>query len=124
MDIIISNANDQPIYEQIYQQIKKHILSGSLAQDEMLPSIRSLAKDLRISVITTKRAYEELEKEGFIYARSGKGFFVSERDLKLVRESNLRLIEDYLQKIAQLAGICELSEAELIEMYRLVQEQL
>lgn len=124
MDIIISNANDQPIYEQIYQQIKKHILSGSLAQDEMLPSIRSLAKDLRISVITTKRAYEELEKEGVIYARSGKGFFVSERDLKLVRESNLRLIEDYLQKIAQLAGICELSEAELIEMYRLVQEQL
>lgn len=124
MDIIISNANDQPIYEQIYQQIKKHILSGSLAQDEMLPSIRSLAKDLRISVITTKRAYEELEKEGFIYARSGKGFFVAERDLKLVRESNLRLIEDYLQKIAQLAGICELSEAELIEMYRLVQEQL
>lgn len=123
MDIIISNANDQPIYDQIYSQIKKQILSGSLVQDEMLPSIRSLAKDLRISVITTKRAYDELEKEGFIYARSGKGFFVAERDLKLVREGNLKLIEDYLQKIAQLAAACGLSEEDLLEMYRLMQEQ-
>lgn len=123
MDIIISNAVDQPIYEQIYTQIKNQIISGKLAEDEMLTSIRALAKDLRISVITTKRAYDELEKEGFIYARSGKGFFVAKKDLKLVREGNLKLIEEYLQKISVLAEACSLEEDEIIEMYRVIKEQ-
>lgn len=123
MNIIISNAVDQPIYEQIYTQIKNQIISGKLAEDEMLASIRALAKDLRISVITTKRAYDELEKEGFIYARSGKGFFVAKKDLKLVREGNLKLIEEYLQKIDALAIACELSEEEIIEMYRVIRNQ-
>ncbi len=123
MDIIISNAVDQPIYEQIYTQIKNQIISGKLAEDEMLTSIRVLAKDLRISVITTKRAYDELEKEGFIYARSGKGFFVAKKDLKLVREGNLKLIEEYLQKISALAEACSLEEDEIIEMYRVIKEQ-
>ena len=123
MDIIISNAVDQPIYEQIYTQIKNQIISGKLAEDEMLTSIRALAKDLRISVITTKRAYDELEKEGFIYARSGKGFFVAKKDLKLVREGNLKLIEEYLQKISALAEACSLEEDEIIEMYRVIKEQ-
>ena len=123
MDIIISNAVNQPIYEQIYTQIKNQIISGKLAEDEMLTSIRALAKDLRISVITTKRAYDELEKEGFIYARSGKGFFVAKKDLKLVREGNLKLIEEYLQKISALAEACSLEEDEIIEMYRGIKEQ-
>jgi Predicted transcriptional regulators len=123
MDIIISNAVNQPIYEQIYTQIKNQIISGKLAEDEMLTSIRALAKDLRISVITTKRAYDELEKEGFIYARSGKGFFVAKKDLKLVREGNLKLIEEYLQKISALAEACSLEEDEIIEMYRVIKEQ-
>ena len=123
MDIIISNAVNQPIYEQIYTQIKNQIISGKLAEDEMLTSIRALAKDLRISVITTKRAYDELEKEGFIYARSGKGFFVAKKDLKLVREGNLKLIEEYLQKISALAEACSLEEDEIREMYRVIKEQ-
>ena len=123
MDIIISNAVNQPIYEQIYTQIKNQIISGKLAEDEMLTSIRALAKDLRISVITTKRAYDELEKEGFIYARSGKGFFVAKKDLKLVREGNLKLSEEYLQKISALAEACSLEEDEIIEMYRVIKEQ-
>lgn len=123
MDIIISNAVNQPIYEQIYTQIKNQIISGKLAEDEMLTSIRALAKDLRISVITTKRTYDELEKEGFIYARSGKGFFVAKKDLKLVREGNLKLIEEYLQKISALAEACSLEEDEIIEMYRVIKEQ-
>ena len=123
MDIIISNAVDQPIYEQIYTQIKNQIISGKLAEDEMLTSIRALAKDLRISVITTKRAYDELEKEGFIYARTGKGFFVAKKELKLVREGNLKLIEEYLQKISALAEACSLEEDEIIEMYRVIKEQ-
>ncbi len=120
MDIIISNAVDQPIYEQIYTQIKNQIISGKLAEDEMLASIRALAKDLRISVITTKRAYDEL---GFIYARSGKGFFVAKKNLKLMRESNLKLIEEYLLKIDNLATACGLSEEEIIEMYKVIKEQ-
>ena len=123
MDIIISNAVNQPIYEQIYTQIKNQIISGKLAEDEMLTSIRALAKDLRISVITTKRAYDELEKEGFIYARSGKGFFVAKKDLKLVREGNLKLIEEYLQKISAMAETFSIEEDEIIEMYRVIKEQ-
>ena len=86
MDVIVSNASAQPIYEQIYSQIKAQILSGALREGELLPSIRALAKDLRISVITTKRAYDELEKDGYIYTVAGKGCYVAERNEQLVRE--------------------------------------
>ena len=93
MDIIISNSSGQPIYEQICRQIKGAIASGKLKPGEMLPSIRSLARDLRISVITTKRAYEELERDGFIQTVAGKGSFVAPQDLELGRQNGLALEE-------------------------------
>jgi len=108
MDIIISNAGGQPIYEQICRQIKGAIASGRLKPGEPLPSIRALARDLRISVITTKRAYEELEREGFITTIPGKGCFVAARDLELVREDARRRVEDHLVQAldtARTAGI-------------------
>lgn len=108
MDIIIRNSADTPIYDQITRQIKGHILSGTLAEGEALPSMRALARDLRISVITTKRAYEELEREGFITTVPGKGCFVAERNLELVREDALRRVEDHLAQaldVARSAGI-------------------
>ena len=97
MYILIDNKSGAPIYDQIVAQIKRQILDGSLAEDEALPSIRSLAKDLRISVITTKRAYEELEQEGFIYTMPGKGSYVAPRDSALMREENLKKIEEHMQ---------------------------
>ena len=93
MNIIISNANDKPIYDQISQQIKTAILSGELSPGQALPSIRSLAKDLRVSVITTKRAYEELEKGGYLHTVPGKGCYVAEKNTQLVREGYLTQIE-------------------------------
>ena len=99
MDIIISNASQQPIYEQIYLQIKNQIIAGMLAEGDALPSIRSLAKDLRISVITTKRAYDELEQEGFIYTVAGKGCFVAEQNTQLIRENHLKQIEAKMMEI-------------------------
>lgn len=116
MDIIIRNDSGQPIYEQIYRQIKNQILSGQLAAGQALPSIRALAKDLRISVITTKRAYEELEADGFIYTVAGKGCFVAQADTALLREENLRQIEAHLEQIARLAAGCGLAEADLARM--------
>ena len=89
MNILIDNKSGEPIYNQIYSQIKNQIISGELKEDEMLPSIRGLAKDLRISFITTKRAYEELEKEGFIYTLPAKGCYVAPKNVELLREENL-----------------------------------
>lgn len=118
MEIIIRNTTNQPIYEQIYAQIKAQIIAGKLSPGEALPSIRSLAKDLRISVITTKRAYDELEAEGFLYTVAGKGCFVAEPDLALFREQSLHLLEDHLAAAAELARTCGLSESELAELLR------
>ena len=98
MDIIISNSSGVPIYEQIARQIKGLILRGELREGEALPSMRLLAKELRISVITTKRAYEELEREGFLTTVPGKGCFVAPRDLELVREDCLRRMEEQLSQ--------------------------
>ena len=123
MDLIISNASGKPIYEQICTQIKNAILSGELSPGDALPSIRALAKDLRISVITTKRAYDELEGEGFIYTLPGKGCFVAERSTELLREDNLRKIEGHMQEIRRLASACRLTEDELDEMWRLQKEE-
>ena len=122
LDIIISNMGDQPIYDQIYSQIKRFILSGALKEGELLPSIRGLAKELRISVITTKRAYEELEREGFIYTVTGKGSFVAKKNLELIREENLKKIEEHMSAAYELAAACGLSKQELLEMFALLGE--
>ena len=105
MDIIIRNTGEAPIYDQITRQIKALILTGALGEGEMLPSMRALAQDLRISVITTKRAYEELEREGFITTVPGKGCFVAPKNLELARENALRQVEEHLQKAVEAANI-------------------
>ena len=117
------NRSGAPIYDQIYSQIKDAILYGQVAEGEALPSIRALAKDLRISVITTKRAYDELENEGFIYTLPGKGCFVAERSTELLREENLKKIESHMQEIRRLANACRLTEQELDDMWRLQKEE-
>lgn len=122
MNIIISNADNQPIYEQIFRQLKSLIVQGELKAGDMLPSIRQLAKDLRISVITTKRAYDELEKEGYIYTIAGKGCYVAEKNMELVREGNLRELEELLHRVDFLASLCGLSEEEVIEMAHLLRK--
>lgn len=123
MDILISNSCGSPIYQQIYDQIKAAILSGELREGDMLPSIRALAKDLRISVITTKRAYEELERGGYIYTTAGKGCFVSQKSSGMVYEEHLKKIEEHMGEIARLAGSSGITEGQLIEMYRVLQEE-
>lgn len=123
MDILISNSCGSPIYQQIYDQIKAAILSGELREGDMLPSIRALAKDLRISVITTKRAYEELEQGGYIYTAAGKGCFVSQKSSGMVYEEHLKKIEEHMGEIARLAEASGITEGQLIEMYRVLQEE-
>ena len=116
MNILIDNKSGTPIYDQIYSQIKGQIISGALKQDELLPSIRGLAKDLRISFINTKRAYEELEKEGFIYTLPAKGCYVAPKNVELLREENLKKIEEHIDEIVRLAASCNLSKQEIMEM--------
>ena len=108
MDIILTNAASQPIYDQIVSQVKAQILSGKLKEGDALPSLRALAKDLRISVITTKRAYEELEREGFIVSLTGKGSFVAGANTELIREEHLRRLEDHLREAVSLSHLCGL----------------
>ena len=103
MELIIRNTTNQPIYDQIYSQIKAQIIAGKLSPGEALPSIRALAKDLRISVITTKRAYDELEADGFLYTVAGKGCFVAEKNLDLIREQKLKELEDHLDAAVERA---------------------
>lgn len=122
MIVLIDNKSGVPIYEQIYRQIKAQIISGSIVEEEALPSIRSLAKDLRISVITTKRAYDELEKEGFIYSVAGKGCFVAPKNVEILRENNLKLIEEHLQSSIQLAQSCRLTVNDLKDMLDILSE--
>lgn len=124
MHIFIDNKSGIPIYDQIYTQIKNHIISGALQTDETLPSIRSLAKDLRISVITTKRAYDELEKEGFIYTVAAKGCFVAPKNVEWLREENLKKIEAHMQEIARLAASCQLTKQEIADMVSVYMEEL
>ena len=108
MDNILTNAASQPIYDQIVSQVKAQILSGKLKEGDALPSLRALAKDLRISVITTKRAYEELEREGFIVSLTGKGSFVAGANTELIREEHLRRLEDHLREAVSLSHLCGL----------------
>ncbi|AFM00202.1 MULTISPECIES: GntR family transcriptional regulator [Desulfitobacterium] len=116
MDIIISNSSGKPIYEQITSQIKNLIITGELRPGDALPSMRLLAKELRISVITTKRAYEDLERDGFIQSIMGKGSFVTSQNTELIREEHLRKIEEYLQKAIETAKLSDISLEELLEI--------
>ena len=123
MNILIDNKSGAPIYDQIYSQIKSQIISGVLREDDMLPSIRGLAKDLRISFITTKRAYEELEKDGFIYTLPGKGCYVAPKNVELLREENLKKIEEHIDEVVRLATSCNLSKKDIIEMVNFSMEE-
>lgn len=123
MDLFISNTTGVPIYAQITRQIKEKILSGELTQGEALPSIRLLAKELRISVITTKRAYEDLEKEGFIYTQQGRGSFVAAQNPELLREETLRRVEQYLQKALDEAAQGGITGDEIRTLLHLLMEE-
>jgi GntR family transcriptional regulator len=120
MDIIISNSSGSPIYEQITSQIKNMILTNVLKEGDALPSMRLLAKELRISVITTKRAYEELERDGFIESVTGKGSFVAGKNLEFVREEQLKRIEDNLQQAVSIAKESGISINELFEILKIL----
>ena len=123
MQLYIDNRSGTPIYDQIFTQIKSQIISGDLRSGDTLPSIRGLARDLRISVITTKRAYDELERQGFLYTVPAKGCFVAERNVELLREENLRKIESYMQEIQALSASCHLTDKDLQEMWQLMQKE-
>lgn len=117
MNVIVSNASDRPIYEQIYTQIKGAILRGECREGDPLPSIRALAKELRISVITTKRAFDDLERDGFIYSVQGKGSFVAVKNRELLREEYLRQVEGKLSEAISLARSGGVTDEELSEMF-------
>ncbi|HLR69626.1 MAG TPA: GntR family transcriptional regulator [Virgibacillus sp.] len=123
MQIIISNSSKEPIYEQITNQIKASILAGDLQEGASLPSMRKLAKDLQISVITTKRAYEELEKAGFIYSIVGKGSFVAEQNLEVMREKKLKVIEEQLNAVITNSREIGLSLDELQQLLKILYEE-
>ncbi len=123
MKIIISNSSKEPIYEQITNQIKSSILAGNLEEGTALPSIRQLAKDLQISVITTKRAYEELEKAGFIYSIVGKGSFVAEQNLEVIREKKQKVIEEQLSAVITNSKEIGLSLDELQQLLNILYEE-
>ncbi|MBR6808492.1 MAG: GntR family transcriptional regulator [Clostridia bacterium] len=123
MNIIIDNKSGSPIYDQIYSQIKGQIINGTLRENELLPSIRGLAKDLKISFITTKRAYEELEREGFIYTVPAKGCYVASKNVELIREENLKLIEEYIEKIATLSAACSLKTEDVVDMVKFIMKE-
>lgn len=120
LKIIISNNSGKPIYEQITQQIKAAILKGELSPGDPLPSMRLLAKELRISVITTKRAYEELEREGFLVSVVGKGSFVASQDPELLREARLRGVQEHLERAVETAREGNISLSEMQEMLALL----
>ncbi len=123
MDIIISNNADSPIYEQIKEQIKLMILNGDLKEGDALPSMRLLAKELRISIITTKRAYEELEREGYIESFTGKGSFVKAMNTDVVKETLVYEIETLLEEVIDKAVIARLSYEELTEILKLLYDE-
>lgn len=124
MNIIISNSSELPIYEQISDQIKSMILSGVLKEGDALPSMRALAKDLRISLITTKRAYEELERDGFIESYTGKGSFVKPKNIDLLHEENLKKIEEHMKLAITASDFAGVSLEELVEILTLLYNEL
>jgi len=124
MNIIISNSSQDPIYKQIVKQIKNMIIRGELAENEMLPSIRSLARDLQISVITTKKAYEELEKDGYIVTVQGKGTFVAAQNKELLKEMRLKIVEEKLSEAVDAGRSIDLSLDEMQEMLKIFYEEV
>ena len=123
MDIILSNVDGTPIYEQIVRQIKAKIVGGELKPGEALPSMRLLAKELRTSVITTKRAYEELEREGFLITQTGRGSFVAPVGVELLREEQLRAVEEHLTSAVRAARLGNLEEEEFLDMAKMLFEE-
>ena len=124
MNIIISNSSQDPIYEQIVKQIKNMIIKGELAENEILPSIRSLARDLQISVITTKQAYEELEKDGYLVTVQGKGSYVAAQNKELLKEIRLKIVEEKLAEAVDAGRSIELSLDEMQEILRILYEEV
>lgn len=120
MNIHISNVSGKALYEQIYDQIKNQILEGTLKAGESLPTIRGLAKDLRISVITTSRAYSDLERDGYIYSVVGKGSFVAERNQEFVREKNIKEMEEYIVMSVEIANRCGINEEQFIDIVKTI----
>ena len=120
MNIIISNSSSVPIYEQIKQSIKHAILNNELREEDMLPSVRVMANDLKISFLTVKKAYDELEKEGYIKSVQGKGSFVAPKNSELVQEKKRKEIQNYIEKIIKLAQMSDISEKEIIELFKLM----
>ena len=121
LSVVLSNTAGVPIYEQIAQQVRDAILTGQVEADEMLPSIRALARDLRVSVITTTRAYSDLVAEGFLANVPGKGYFVLPRDSELVREQVLREVEEHLDRAVERARLAQLSDEELHTIHTMLQ---
>ena len=123
MDIIITNQSDRPIYEQIMDQIKAQIMNGELKEGDALPSMRLLAKELRISIITTKRAYEELEREGYIESYTGKGSFVKGVNHEMMEESVMFEIENLMEEVLEKAALAKVPFDELVERMKLLYEE-
>jgi len=123
MEIIISNSSDKPIYEQICLQIKSLVMNGTLSEGEVLPSMRALAKDLHISVITVQRAYEDLTRDGFIETVSGKGSFVASKNRKFIQEEQLRVADELLQKVAEIGRSHGITFEQLTNIFRLYYEE-
>ncbi len=123
MDIIISNSSGIPIYEQIKEQIKDKIINNELVSGELLPSIRSLARDLRCSVITTKNAYEELEKEGYVKTIPAKGTYVNNINVELIREEQLKKVESLLEKVVNIATINKIKKKEIMDILNILFEE-
>ena len=123
MNIIISNNSSVPIYEQIKNAIKDAIISNELKEEEMLPSVRNLANDLKISFLTVKKAYDELEAEGFIKTVKGKGSFVAPKNLEIIKEEKLKEVQDHIEKIYNISKIANISEDEIKELFNIIFEE-
>ncbi len=123
LNIIITNSNDTPIFMQIKDSIKESIFLDTLKEGESLPSVRALASDLKISFLTVKRAYDELEKEGFIKTIPGKGSFISPKNMELIREEKLKQIESYIEEIYKLSKISNITEEEIKELFQFIFEE-
>lgn len=123
MNILINSVSPAPIYEQIYRQLREAILSGDLQEGQLLPSIRALAKDLRVSVITTKRAYDELEHDGFLYTVAGKGCYVAKKSADALRQEHIQECTQHLQEALRLAPLCGLPSDGIQELLQLLEKE-
>lgn len=123
MNIVISNNLNLPIYEQIVRAVKNEIIAGNIKEDDALPSIRGLARDLQISIITTNRAYEELEKEGLIYSKAGKGFFVSKQNTNMLKEKKIQGIENDIQELVKECKKSGISKEEMFKMIEVIWDE-